>query len=622
MAVFFPPDAKAKDAPSGPEQQVLDALRRELDDSWIVVPNLHLAKHPKHLRGEADVVLIREGVVIVVEVKGGTISRDKKGKWVQNGRELKCPVSQAIGNFEAVKLHTKTASGRFAMADWCCIFPQSSFEVKSIEWRHDQVLDIRLVRSGLGEALMRLHDRIVGEQLPKLGSSARLSEESTRGLLNLLKPEVDGSITCQDLVELAELDIANLEQEQIDALGVIRSNPRVLLSGCAGSGKTVLGYLACMARINEDPQARVAFVCCSDFLAADIRKLASRSTHASRLDILSLSDLTAYFWERIVIRDTTFKPIGSCAFQRDGQLESWILGERTATEDPVMLEALLVDMLREGKAERARIDISSIHGDSPICDRLTRREAAQYDLVVLDEAQDFIFTRAELAYLSVIIKGGFSEGSVVWIQDTFQSIRPFFLGYAPDDMPTQLPESLGYVQCPLPPKNYRNPPGVAKLASRLNPGQAQRSLRNPTMVSDVEVVDCPGGKIGEALDRVLLQLQRDGVSGIDIVVITADGQDDSHFNSGSRHGAFIVCKVPSNQEDVVLSTRTDIVRAMDLLEAKGREFPVVILVDVPFMELDYERNFMLVAVTRAKAKLYILCGHERKQALMGIVGEL
>lgn len=61
------------------------------------------------------------------------------------------------------------------------------------------------------------------------------------------------------------------------------------------------------------------------------------------------------------------------------------------------------------------------------------------------------------------------------------------------------------------------------------------------------------------------------------------------------------------------------IRAFNLIEAKGREFPIVILCDVPMMENDFDRNFMLVAVTRAKAKLYVLCGDERKKALSDVI---
>ena len=36
---------------------------------------------------------------------------------------------------------------------------------------------------------------------------------------------------------------------------------------------------------------------------------------------------------------------------------------------------------------------------------------------------------------------------------------------------------------------------------------------------------------------------------------------------------------------------------MMLMDAKGREFPIVILVDLPVMDLDFELNFMHVAIT-------------------------
>ncbi|WP_371079108.1 nuclease-related domain-containing protein, partial [Salmonella enterica] len=70
MAILYPPDAKAKDAPDGPEQYVLELLRSQLDDSWHVVPNLRIAEHPRHLEGETDVVLLHAKGVIVLEVKG------------------------------------------------------------------------------------------------------------------------------------------------------------------------------------------------------------------------------------------------------------------------------------------------------------------------------------------------------------------------------------------------------------------------------------------------------------------------------------------------------------------------------------------------------------------------
>ena len=46
--------------------------------------------------------------------------------------------------------------------------------------------------------------------------------------------------------------------------------------------------------------------------------------------------------------------------------------------------------------------------------------------------------------------------------------------------------------------------------------------------------------------------------------------------------------------------------------------PIVILVDLPDMDLDFELNFMHVAITRAKAKLFVICWPERMATLKKI----
>ena len=62
----------------------------------------------------------------------------------------------------------------------------------------------------------------------------------------------------------------------------------------------------------------------------------------------------------------------------------------------------------------------------------------------------------------------------------------------------------------------------------------------------------------------------------------------------------------------------NLVRALMLMDAKGREFPIVILVDLPDMDLDFELNFMHVAITRAKAKLIVISTPERMATLRKI----
>ena len=618
MAIFFPSDAKAKDAPSGPEQKVLNALKKELDDSWKVIPNLYLAKHERQLRGEADIVLIREGVVILLEVKGGVVSRGSNRRWSQNGRDLKCPVTQASANFETIKKYTKQVSGRFSMSEWCCIFPQSVFRETSIEWREDQMFDSRTLIKGMAEALIKLHERVVREQLPRLGLDSRLDDKATDSLVHILRPEIEGRMNVSDLVELAEIEVDQLEAEQLDALGMIMANKRVVLTGGAGSGKTVLGYLACERFLAENKAARAAFVCCSSHLAQDIKRKASRSNLGDRLQVYSLHDLTRYFWEHLVATPVRHKSIGVCAFAREGWLESWSLGADLSFENPSETYLKLLDMERNGLAERAAISFDTLYSRSPICSRNLFLDGNQFDFVVIDEAQDFTYSPNDLCYLSLVIKGGLSEGKVVWIQDIHQSIRPFFVEYDMTGMPSFSPEKLSYAECPLPPKNYRNPPGVVALAGAFNTGVPQKSLRESPQGNECEYVLCKNGKIGDALDEVLARLDKEGVSSADIAVITVDGYGEEAFRRGSLHSGHRVIKVPANQEQAVLRDHPDVIRAMNLLEAKGREFPVVILVDLPDMDKDHEHNFMHVAITRTKAKLFVVCGPERMATLRKI----
>jgi superfamily I DNA and RNA helicase len=275
-------------------------------------------------------------------------------------------------------------------------------------------------------------------------------------------------------------------------------------------------------------------------------------------------------------------------------------------------------MERNGLAERAAINFKTLYSKSPICSRKLFLDGNQFDFVVIDEAQDFTYSPHDLCYLSLVIKGGLSEGKVVWIQDIHQSIRPFFVEYDMTGMPSFSPEELSYAECPLPPKNYRNPPGVVALAGAFNPGVPQKSLRESPQGNECEYVLCTNGKIGDSLDDVLTRLDQEGVKSSDIAIVTIDGFGEEAFKRGSLHSGHRVIKVPADKEQAVLRDNPDVIRAMNLLEAKGREFPVVILVDLPDMDKDHEHNFMHVAITRAKAKLFVICGPERMATLRKI----
>lgn len=618
MAIFLPSDAKAKDAPSGPEQKVLNALK-SLDDSWYVIPNLHIAKHPKHLQGEADIVLIHDGVIILLEVKGGSISRDGRSAWSQNNKPLKCPASQAKHNYFAVTDYCSSQLGRNIMGSWCCVFPQSKTRSETIEWNSGQFLDAKDMARGLHESVIALHEDIIAKQAPRFGSErGRLTREESMQLAAILKPEVDGEITTAVQVELAEMEISRLEKDQLDMLGVIMDNPRVVLQGGAGSGKTILGYMACIEKLRLNPQARVAFICCSEYLANDIRKKAESSRFSDRLEVLSLPDVAKYYWLHVAERDAMFPVGGMLGFLTPTTVESWILDGPLSHISEEDLAIKLKKLHMEGRAEVTRVFRSSILSDKPLMDRAIRSPDKRFDFVVVDEAQDFVYSHIELCLLNLVIKGGLQQGDVLWIQDLFQSIRPSFVDTLTSNVPVFSPGKPGFTVYTLPAKNYRNPAGVTTLANTFAKGEkAALPIRTKTLAAEVEFIDNPDGG-AEALEAVIAKEIGNGTNIKDIVIITVDGFRKEMFRKGVRLGEVTLVIIPPHLESSIMEKHPHYIRAMTLMDAKGREFPVVILVDLPNMDLDFELNFMHVAITRAKAKLYVVSRPERMATLRKI----
>lgn len=618
MAIFFPSDAKAKDAPDGPEQQVLDALKK-LDDSWYVIPNLNIAKHPRHLQGEADIVLIHDGVILLLEVKGGRVSRDGGAAWSQNDKPLKCPATQAKDNCFAITGYCKRELGRDIMGSWCCVFPQSKTRSETIEWNSGQFLDAKDMAGGLHKSVIASYEDTVAKQAPRFGSvRGRLTGEESLQLAAILKPEIGGEITTSDQIEFAEMEISRLEEDQREMLGVIMDNPRVVLQGGAGSGKTILGYMACIEKLRLNHQARVAFICCSEYLANDIRKKAESSGFSDRLEVLSLPDVAKYYWLHMAERDATFPIRGMMGFLTPTTVESWILGG-PINHDPEEDLALKLEKLHmEGMAEVTRIFRDSILSDMPITDRAMRLPDMRFDFVAIDEAQDFVYSHIELCLLNLIIKGGLKQGDVLWIQDLFQSIRPSFVDTLTSNVPVFTPGKPDYTVYTLPSKNYRNPAGVTVLANTFAKGEkAARPLRTKTLAAEVEFIDNLDGG-AETLEAVIAKEIDNGTSTKDIVIITVDGFREEMFRKGVKLGEMVVVIIPPNLESSIMDKHPDYIRAMTLMDAKGREFPVVILVDLPNMDLDFELNFMHVAITRAKAKLYVVSIPERMATLRKI----
>lgn len=278
----------AKTFPSNPswanptEQAVWERLVEQAPDSWTVIANLVLSPSP-HRPGRAQrratdreyevdlLVLMPELGVAVLEVKGGSVFVDDRGRWRQ-GVGLRehgiDPVHQAMdGKYEAreyVERDPRWARPR-------------------VRWTHAVVFPDTVVSPDFSMPdcpRERVHDR--GDMPDLAGRLATLARTTD---CDLPVPTVDDcdeivrilhgrNLPLRDVVAAAaarEDAIERLTIEQTMILRATRLIPRMEIRGGAGSGKTVLALAQAkdLTRGADDrPAQRVALLCYSLGLAS------------------------------------------------------------------------------------------------------------------------------------------------------------------------------------------------------------------------------------------------------------------------------------------------------------------------------------------------------------------
>ena len=615
MAILYPPDAKAKDAPDGPEQYVLEMLRDQLDDSWHVVPNLRIANHPRHLDGESDAVLLHAKGVIVLEVKGGRISRTPQGEWIQNdAKRLTSPIMQASENMHAVRDYLKSRLGLSFPISFCCVFPQSYYDAKSIEVDEGQIVDADAIRSvGLGLSLEMFFGDYRAKHERKMGPVAMLSNAELARMAEALNPTVAGTVSPEVSVSLSKIELSHLESEQKDQLATLVRNDRVCLEGAAGTGKTALGLFACFERLKANPGIRGAFICWSEYLANDVRKKVEVAGYADRLTVFARErehSIDRYFWSEIYDRQRNFEIEVSPALQLGDKMLCCALGRNPG--------ALLGDELMkfiEKCSDDGLFEGIMIKDPLMSLDELGYGEFdhdKRFDFLVVDEGQDFLGNRPAIAMINFLVKGGLLKGRVLWIQDVLQSIRGRFEHACRTDVAYFNPERSGYFSLPLPEKNYRNPIAIAKAAAAFRGNGYVKSRRLPALRTPIAFIETTEGDTSLVLQKVCSLLDS-RVAPDDILVVSVDRSSMAKFKKGfNLGGGRCVSVVPPNL-DPGINAKSDrmFVRCCDILDAKGREFPIVLLVDLPPDANDADKSLLYVAMTRCTDSLYVAGSPER-----------
>ena len=253
------------------EIKVFDRLLAAFPDDKLFTAyhSLGLSEHAYKKVGEADFVIVCPFGFYVLEVKGGGV-RCQEGRWSSVGRysqsAIQDPFEQAKSAMYAIRasLQARNIHLKNNLYGFGVIFPDIVWDISGIEWSDNCLCDTRKLRSFESWLQdMFSHWREKGDD------TLLLSPSELKKINQLLRPDFDlvpqlySELPARQTVPEGNKAIA-LTEEQYQCLDIMEASQRVLCSGSAGTGKTLLAIE--LARRLVERGKKVLFLCKSPWL--------------------------------------------------------------------------------------------------------------------------------------------------------------------------------------------------------------------------------------------------------------------------------------------------------------------------------------------------------------------
>ena len=260
MAQLFPTDFEiAQLEPS--EQRVLTSFLEQLEDSWIVVPNIPITVD--HQDTEIDIALVSpDRGIVLVEVKGGIITVSE-GQWKSNHNKIKNPAQQVlkakyqlIKRLNGIKLNLDGVFITHAVA-----FPDIvDFPAEGAGT--DCPRNIVFTSTDLLRADLALN-HFLREHGP-------VPQERINAVLRALRPDITDIQVDGRYVKGTSQRITKVSYDRLGPSIGLDENLRIFVRGAAGTGKTFLASRWATRAIRRGE--RTLFVCYNRFLGEEIAR--------------------------------------------------------------------------------------------------------------------------------------------------------------------------------------------------------------------------------------------------------------------------------------------------------------------------------------------------------------
>lgn len=541
------------------EARLFERLRRELPDDYVLLHSLNIPGKRAGSDVESDFVLLHPKCRLVLEVKGGGIEC-AEGVWYTNnskGRhEITPPFHQARFNSFDIYDHLKNSFGPGSLGHkglfgYAIILPDVDLEAPTIEGDPRRIIGKTELEAtsmlDIVERQIAVSAQMFKEKFPDNEDPPLLTPELMAQTIQFLRPDL--RLIPSMSADQMEKQLLKLSAEQMRSLNMMERNPRLRVTGGPGSGKTLLAFETCRRELKARPESKIGLMCFNRHLGAFLAEVA-------KAEGLSSVDAGSFY-------SHCDRLIGNA-------------GDQTAT-DPAYFRQRVTDALAAAR-------------------RLP--EDRKFDLLVVDEGQDFRDDGDKLALMDALLKGGLSKGRWRWFEDQDQLLSP---------EPT-MPPSGGHLELlqaleggaeALMVHNWRNTDqigrAVAKVIGRTDVETS--GIPGPAVVS----APYPAGRELDLLNVVLAKYVLPKHLPKDIVVLSMRGAGKESYASAAELGGLRA--VPY---DPAKPYEEGTVRTSTVFKFKGMESHVVVLTDLDKLDTPRDRRRAYVGMSRAKYALYVL----------------
>ncbi len=546
------------------EARLFERLRRELPDDYVLIHSLNIPGRalPGGRPGsdvESDFVLLHPKCRLVLEVKGGGIecvdgvwsTTNKSGK-----HEITPPFHQARFNSFDIYDHLKNnfgpgSLGHKGLFGYAIILPDVDLESPTIEGDPRRIIGkteleatsmLEIVERQIAISAQMFKEKFPGQDEPPL-----MTPEVIAQTIQFLRPDLRliPSLSADQM----DKQLLKLSAEQMRSLNMMERNPRLRVTGGPGSGKTLLAFETCRRELKARPESRIGLMCFN-------RHLGSFLADVSKAEGVPGIDAGSFY-------SHCDRLIGNS-------------GDQTST-DPAYYRQRVTDALSAARS---------------------LSEDRKFDLLVVDEGQDFRDDGDKLALMDALLKGGLSKGRWRWFEDIDQILSP----EAPNPPSSGHLEALQALEAgaeAMMVHNWRNTDqigrAVAKVIGRTDIETS--GIPGPAVVS----APYPPGRELELLNLVLAKHVLPKHLPKDIVVLSLRGAGKESYA-----GAAELAGLKAVPFDLAKPYEEGTIRTSTVFKFKGMESHVVVLTDLDKLDSPRDRRRTYVGMSRAKYALYLL----------------